>query len=268
MELLGCQTCENCYHAECMTPSPDPDHLPVFWFCPHCVDNEFHIPPMPSPTSYFTPISPPPQDPTPPANASMAIQANESIARSFYSPNSNVPQNVNETIERGEVGSRKAKTLTEISTTKEQPASVGPNASEIIQSPVKTRRTKNSYSPPRKKSKYSAFSSEVDKALAVIHRELEKAAQVGKSEGNLEDKIKDLEQRLRVQDGQMLLATRELDLAQKNLAAERRHAETFRSEHAQYREEAVRLREEVERKDAELRDWRSKLRSMMGNDLG
>jgi len=262
MELFGCQTCENCYHAECMTPAPDPDDLPTFWFCPHCVDRELHIPPMPSPTAYFTPPLP---GPVSPVDATKATRPTEDEAQSDAMPLSNTHQGVNEIIELSE-DVRKGRA--EKSIFKEQSMSARLSAPENLQNRGKSRRTKNSHSPPRKKSKYSAFSSEVDKALSVIHRELEKAAQVGRSEGNLEDKIKNLEQRLRIQDGQMLLTTRELELAQRNLAAEHHHSETLRSEHAQCKDEVMKLREAVEKKDAELKDWRTKLRSMMGSDLG
>ncbi|KAH6677339.1 hypothetical protein B0J14DRAFT_340448 [Halenospora varia] len=42
--LFSCSTCENCYHAECMTPSLSPDDVPRFWFCPHCVERGNHVP--------------------------------------------------------------------------------------------------------------------------------------------------------------------------------------------------------------------------------
>jgi hypothetical protein len=262
MELFGCQTCENCYHAECMTPSPDPDDLPTFWFCPHCVDRELHIPPVPSPTTYFTPPLP---GPVSPVNATKVARPIENEAPADALALSNALQGVTRNIEPSE---DVRKERPEKPTTQDQSTTARLSAPDNLQTRGKIRRTKNSYSPPRKKSKYSAFSSEVDKALSVIHRELEKAAQVGRSEENFEDKIKDLEQRLRIQDGQMLLTTRELELAQRNLAAEHRHSEVLRSEHAQYKDEVMGLREAVEKKDAELRDWRAKLRSMMGNDLG
>ena len=265
MELFGCQTCENCYHAECMTPAPDSDDLPTFWFCPHCVDNEFHIPPVPSPTTYFTPVSPPLPGPISQVNATKLTQPIENEGRPDPTPLLNAHQSAHGNTERSKEDAGNGRP--EKSTTKQQSTSARFSALDNLQSQGKSRRTKNSYSPPRKKSKYSAFSSEVDKALSVIQRELEKAAQVGRSEGNLEDKIKDLEQRLRIQDGQMLLTTRELELAKKNLAAEHRHSEVLRSEHAHYKDEVMRLKEAVEKKDGELREWRVRLRSMIGDEM-
>ncbi|TVY37648.1 hypothetical protein LSUB1_G006782 [Lachnellula subtilissima] len=264
MELFGCQTCESCYHAECMTPSPDPDNLPTFWFCPHCVDNEFHVPPLPSPATYFTPISPPHLGQTPSANIPKVSQPIEKRHLANLTPRSNAHRAANADTEQSREGTKNGRSARP--TSGEPSTSARFNALDNMQSRGKPRRTKHSFSPPRKKSKYSALSSDVDKALSLIQRELEKAAQIGRSEGDLEDQIEDLEQRLRIQDGQMLLSSRELELAQKNLAAERRHSETIRSEHAHYKEEVVRLKEAVE-KDAELREWRVRLRSMIGDEM-
>ncbi|TVY57380.1 hypothetical protein LCER1_G004991 [Lachnellula cervina] len=265
LELFGCQTCENCYHAECMTPSPDPDNLPTFWFCPHCVDNELHVPPVPSPATYFTPISPPHIGQIPTANVPKGSQPIENGRPSDPTPPSKAHPVANEDTEQSKEGTKNGRLARP--TSREPSTSAKSNALDSMQSRGKSRRTKHSFSPPRKKSKYSALSSEVDKALSVIQRELEKAAQIGRSEGTLEDKIKDLEQRLRIQDGQVLLSSRELELAQKNLAAEHRHSEIVRSEHAYYKEEVVRLQEAVEKKDAELTEWRMKLRSMIGDEM-
>jgi chromosome segregation ATPase len=154
------------------------------------------------------------------------------------------------------------------STSKEQSTVIRLSTLDSHEHSEKSHRPKRSSSPPRKKSKYSAFSSEVDKALSVIHSELEKAGQVGKSEGHLRDKIKDLELRLRVKDNQILLGSRELAQSQKSLAAEHCQSERLQSENTQYKKEVMRLRAALETKDSELRDWRAKLRSMIGNDLG
>jgi len=270
MELFGCQTCENCYHAECMSPTLGPRDVPDFWFCPHCVDRDWHIPPMPSPSTYFTPISPPTPRPQSPdvtsntrlksRNTEVESQSNSALpaTKRHVGPNKGPGEN-----KRGRTAADSAKSMGN-----EQSTTVRLSVPESHGYSEKPQRPKRSSSPPRKKSKYSAFSSEVDKALSVIHSELEKVGQVGKSEGHLQDKIKDLELRLRVKDNEIVLSSRELALSRKNLAVEHCQSERLQSENTQYKEEVVKLREALETKDAELRDWRAKLRSMMGNDLG
>jgi len=57
MELFPCQTCSTSYHANCMVPSLTSSDVPSFWFCPHCVDNELHIPPGSPRSDYITPVS-------------------------------------------------------------------------------------------------------------------------------------------------------------------------------------------------------------------
>ncbi|KAG4428728.1 hypothetical protein IFR05_015790 [Cadophora sp. M221] len=123
-----------------------------------------------------------------------------------------------------------------------------------------TSRPRRSYSPARKKSKYSSFSSEVDKALAVIHKELESSAQVGKAESELHDKIQILEQELRLKDGQIALAHRELELARRNGG----DSVGLRAENEELKGRIERLDGLLEGKDRELRDWRERLKLMIG----
>lgn len=275
MELFGCQTCENCYHAECMTPSLDPSDVPTFWFCPHCVEREWHIPPE-SPTSYFTPFSCPTQIDPPSNSTSNISQTASAVARSqsgYFSPNpiAQYPQTPKQSSDGNSEEARKRSKPSEanpISKTNQldsHPSDTAPKRRKI------GRPRKTTYSPPRysprKKSKYSAFSSEVDKALAVIHSELEAASHIGRSENNLQEKIQALEQQLRIQDGQLSLTTRELEFARKELSCARLKANCLESDKAQCKKQVAELKGMVEKKDAELNDWRKKLRSLVGNSL-
>lgn len=121
-------------------------------------------------------------------------------------------------------------------------------------------RQRRSYSPSRKKSKYSTFSVDVDKALAVIHKELEKAAHTGKAEDGFQDKIQALEQQLKLKDGQIQLGIKELEFAKR----QRGETSLLEAENRRLKEENAKLVNLVEKKDAELRDWRTKLRNMIG----
>lgn len=74
------------------------------------------------------------------------------------------------------------------------------------------RKTDPRPNPPHKKrkSKYSPFTSSIEKALGVITNELESVSQYSKTIEDLREKIKDLEQEVRVRDGRLALLEREL----------------------------------------------------------
>jgi hypothetical protein len=246
MELFGCQTCENCYHAECMTPSLDPDEVPKFWFCPHCVQRDLHIPPSESETATLQ--TPTPAYPTPISPVTVQVKDTGPIL-----PFSE------ELVQQQSKESREHQ-----SSPKSRPRPTDSEAPQVKNRPGRPRR---SYSPPRKKSKYSAFSAEVDKALSILYAELETAAKHGKSEGSLQDKVQGLEQTLRLQEGQMKLTYRELELLRKARSEEQEASSRLRTEILELREKVTKLEDMVEKKDGELRDWRMKLRTMMGAEL-
>lgn len=269
-ELFRCQTCENCYHAECMTPSLDPDEVPTFWFCPHCVGNELHIPPTPE-EHFFAPLpSSLPMYPSsgilsanPPTNTPLITKTGIPGLDKLKEPSNVAPRtNDHPTI---------AQQPTPPSNEPPNPAKSRPGPQESTDTSPRTGHGKvvrpRHSSPPRKKSKYSTFSKEVDKALSVIHAELETAAGYGRSEGNLESKVQALEQQLRMQEGQMLLTSRELDFARKELAKEREESAVMKVDNFELRAENTRLKEDVQRKESELKDWRLKLRSMIGSEF-
>lgn len=196
MELFECQTCDTSYHASCMTPSLDPGDVPDFWFCPHCVARELHIP-QPPQTTYFSP--PPPLTPaTSPSDVSRTRNSSSAHVapphRSVYestpkSSSRNIPALDSAAVVHLNPLSSPETPLT-AATTVTAVKTIDQHAPNPGNAKGNTGRPRRSYSPPRKKSKYSSFSSEVDKALAVIHKELEASAQVGKAESELRDKIR------------------------------------------------------------------------------
>ncbi|KAK0114702.1 hypothetical protein ONS95_014187 [Cadophora gregata] len=266
MELFECQTCDTSYHAACMTPSLDPGDVPDFWFCPHCVARELHLP-QPPPTTSFS--SPPPL--TPSTTPSDVSHSRNSSSAHAAPPQSSVSENTRRS------SNRDIPVLGTLSAVVSQPQLVPekvaaplialPQVSTAASSAPKTAtakgnvgRPRRSYSPPRKKSKYSAFSSEVDKALAVIHKELEASAHVGKAESDLRDRIQMLEQELRLKDGQIALARQELELAKRHGG----DSAGLKTENEQLKAQISRLNSLLDSKDAELRDWRARLKSMIG----
>jgi len=248
LELFACQTCESAYHAECMTPSLDPEVVPNFWFCPHCVDRELHIPPSLPDMNELSPVSTRDQlnsfsGDTPGAKAVSGSEF-ESISHSPVTPHA-IEQPSSERLD--------TRPLIQPTTKLQEQYAAGSTSGkndQIISRKGKAAAVKKVTPPPRKKSKYSTFSANVDKALSVIYSELETAAQNGRSEDSLQEKIKALEQQLKVQEGEIQLARNE------------RANERLRNE--RLRKEVDALKEEVEMKDAELRDWQAKLKTLMG----
>lgn len=260
MELFNCQTCENSYHAHCMTPSLDPSQVPSFWFCPHCVDRELHIPDSLAQTLDSAPPYPSPNSLV--ESPEKASGLSDPVA-SIQAANLGRPPTVADT-----PPTKLTRPLENISNPK--PATKSrPHPTDASHDPraKKLGRARQSFSPVRKKSKYSTFSAEVDKALSILYSELETAARYGKSEDNLQTKVQDLEQTLRLQEGKMKLSSRELEILRKKLADKHSESTRLMSENVGYKEEIRKLHEIVELKDRELRSWQIKLRTMMGSEL-
>lgn len=255
-----------------MTPSLDPNEVPAFWFCPHCVRNELHIPSTATEEVLFSPLP-----------YSLPVYAAPSVPSANFNPPTATPI-VNDTrvpaIDNLKESSEIVQRNDECPSTIQQPTPPAHESSPIKfrarpqeiadlsnrQSQNKLTRSKNG-SPPHKKSKYSAFSKEVDKALSVIYSELETAAGYNKSEHNLESKVQALEQQLKMQEGQMLLSSRELEFARSELTKEREESVVMKVDDFELREENARLKEELQRKEGELKEWGVKLRSMIGTEL-
>ncbi|CZT00275.1 hypothetical protein WAI453_012663 [Rhynchosporium graminicola] len=266
MELFQCQTCSTSYHASCMSPTISPSEVPDFWFCPHCVDRELHIP-QPVSTIEFDPAP----VLTPSGSFSDATQTRNSSLAQSAPPR---PENYECTSivnfdalapDSVPVKSSQSYPSTEILAPPAIPSIRGKESEQKLSiattAKVNTRRARRSYSPPRKKSKYSSFSSDVDKALTVIYKELESSAKVGKAEAELRDKIRILEQEVKLKDGQITLGARELEISKRSggdLAA-------LRIENEELKLKVRKLDELVESKDTELRDWRDRLKLMIGD---
>lgn len=272
MELFGCQTCETSYHSTCMSPTLEPNDVPVFWWCPHCVDREWHIPPpqltedeapprrlYPSPGSINESVSSS-SDATgiSPKNTSTAqISRMRVESKTEHSTRlSNGPSITKTLIAPSEHPAQKSSINVERHTS-QNPTQVIEHFSETRFRNLPSKRTQPSPVLPKKRSKYSTLSSDVDKALALIQKQLETAANNKKSEDDLRDRIKALEQQLTLKDGQIALANRELDLARKGPSAWKDEVDSLKQQNAS-------LRTELEKKDAELRDWREKLKGLLG----
>jgi hypothetical protein len=253
-----------------MTPTLGPNEVPPFWFCPHCVDQEWHIPPPNSPgISQLAPaLSMVPATLVYPSPSLAEVaqrditSATESETPPLQSPP--VPRRVMPISERrGDIIGRHP----DLTVIRRNAPSVEPQSKHHAPSHTKTkgsgRQLRRAYSPPRKRSKYSSFSSEVDKALAIIHKELEVSAQIGRVEKDSQDKILELEQQLKLKDGQIMLAQRELELAK----SDNGQSSLLKAELADMKQQVEALKIQVKNKDTEFNDWRAKLRIMLGSEM-
>ncbi|KAH8593815.1 hypothetical protein B0O99DRAFT_191556 [Bisporella sp. PMI_857] len=256
LELFGCETCAACYHANCMTPSLAHDAVPKFWFCPHCVEKQWHIPPE---MNYLTPSSPQQQKQSVPET--IPTEGANEINMMDHAPRETLDSDTQRIVlglntvsakSSGHIDRVSSSSLTKKSLPQRND---GPRPGKAMYA-----HTKRSSSPLRKKSKYSTLSAEVEKALSVIHSQLEAAALNSKADDSLLAKTKDLEQQLRIQEGQIKLASN--DSSNQRLKNER-----LQTENANLKAEVDRLTESLQRKEAELKDWRAKLRTMMDDGV-
>jgi len=268
--LFGCETCSQSIHASCMTRAPGFDEVPEFWFCPHCTDNGFNIP-----SSAF-PAASKPVATIEAMNFDPFISSNPSKSVSDFTEVSKIgrartthgyptpPTPIIPIIDQSTLQAAPSKFQSVSQSSVDNSADV-----KDATNPHKRGRSSNSKPGVKKKSKYSVYSSEVDKALSVIHSELELAAEVRSSETELQDKIKSLEQQLKLQDVQMVLVKRELELSRRALDVEKFKVNRLtqsqgRVEIAQPNVEVAKLKEQLAKRDEELVAWKEKLKALVG----
>jgi hypothetical protein len=233
-----------------MSPSLEDDQVPTFWFCPHCVNNNFHI--AVDSIVATTPTTKAADNQPLQTNLSRRAPTNASAvpaADQYPTPHTPNPHMLPAPV-KGQLSNGDSNETTR---QPEQPCLIENRtaASDSVQS-TKRGRSKHGQSPPKKKSKYSVFSAEVDKALAVIHSELELAAEGSRSEDHLNSKIDSLEQQLRLQNGQMALLRQELDMAKRDLDIERFRVGRLETICQRPNDEVTRLTHLLAQKDEEL----------------
>lgn len=265
-----------------MSPTLAESEVPKFWFCPHCVEHGLHVPNIPN--SYFTPVSMPGTTKSQTDyfalvsnQAEPSVSSKEPAAVSGTVPKTPFthPSEINSAAhggtgiseEHNDDHPKQSKWWCDEGPRKYAIGDrrvAGPSNPEP-QTGAKRGRRRRSPSPVKKKSKYSVFSVEVEKALAVIQSELQTAAECGKAESHLRNRLCSLEQELKLQSSQLALTKRELEIAKKDLAIERFKNGRNAADTQVPKEEIARLKELLSKKDAELEDWRSKLKLMLGN---
>ncbi|EPE35993.1 FYVE/PHD zinc finger [Glarea lozoyensis ATCC 20868] len=250
--LLNCQTCENAYHATCTLP--EESTIPDIWFCDHCVGYGWSEPPIESPDPY----------PTPRTNSFHPVAGDDRTVA-----------DVNTT--------RKENNPEILSPEKEARAVPQPEAPH----PPKPKKHSRPHSPGpqphrKRKSKYSPYTPEIEKALSVITAELEKTSRTSTSTLTLENTIQTLEQRLRMRDQEIVLLKRERDGLRKEVEKEKEEVKRVegvlddvrRDRVAEIRkrmgveEERNDLKSKVESLEKEGREWRGRLRELVGGEVG
>lgn len=216
-----------------MNPAVDADEVPPFWYCPRCVDRELSDVSLQSPTTVLS-------------NSLLDASQLEpfvSSVRATHNQTSGVENDLSDAASSAQQSISITKHSVPLPEKQDLTTEAAPPASltNLLQARIPAKHPRPDSSPaPRKKSKYSNFSSDVDKALMTIQKELEKAATLDKSSSSLQSRIQDLEQQLKLKDGQIQLAMREMELArgyagendvlQKELEEERKRCRVWRRE--------------------------------------
>ncbi|PMD43885.1 hypothetical protein L207DRAFT_482494 [Hyaloscypha variabilis F] len=134
--------------------------------------------------------------------------------------------------------------------------------------PRRTGKLTGSESAPRKRYKYSDIPADVEKALDLIKNHLINVSQPRKSEVDVEDKAQVLAQKMKIQEGEMLICRQELQTVKQKLSIELSDAETLRAENADLRKEVQELRAMVRQKEDQMKNWQNMLRGVIGAEIG
>jgi hypothetical protein len=116
---------------------------------------------------------------------------------------------------------------------------------------------------PRTRSKYSDLPNDIEKAMDLIKSHLGDVEQFKKSHNDAESMVQTLEQKTRIQDGEVLLCQQELQALKERLATEVSNTEKLRAENIELQKQLHDSYTLVERKETEMKNWQNMLRAMM-----
>jgi chromosome segregation ATPase len=232
------------------------------------VDYGWSVPPVASPGSYFSPKTPGRKEASSYfAGVEVAIGVSTTLPDA---PNVPTQQDKIDRVPKDAVQSS-------VNTIQKEP-------SKQLPKPNKHARAHSPAPAPhrKRKSKYSPYTPEVEKALSVISAELEKTSKSSSSMTALETTIQSLEQRLRMRDQEVVLLQKER--AALKVEVEKGKAEVKKVERVldgvrrnrvdQIRktmaaeEERDNLREKVQRLEKEGKEWKERLRELVGGEMG
>jgi hypothetical protein len=108
--------------------------------------------------------------------------------------------------------------------------------------PRRTGKMAGNKSPPRKRYKYSDVPADVENALDLIKNHIINVSQPRKSPVDGDEKVQVLEQKLKIQEGQLLICRQELEAVKQKLSTELSNMEMVKAENAELHKEVEELR--------------------------
>jgi chromosome segregation ATPase len=144
---------------------------------------------------------------------------------------------------------------------------ISSTAPEIASNKLRFPGTVNK-SHARRRLKYAELPRDIEKALDLVAGHLGNVSQIRKFKDNLEIKLPDVEQQVRIKAGEVLICRQELQKLKQKLADKDSRAEKIQMENAELRENLQDARALAKLQDDEMKSWQSTLRSMLGNREG
>jgi hypothetical protein len=134
--------------------------------------------------------------------------------------------------------------------------------------PRRTGKMAGNKSPPRKRYKYSDVPADVENALDLIKNHIINVSQPRKSQVDEDEKAQILEQKLKIQEGQMLICRQELEAMKQKLSIELSNTEMVKVENAGLRKEIEELRAMGQKREDQMKNWQNMLRGVVGVEIG
>jgi hypothetical protein len=117
--------------------------------------------------------------------------------------------------------------------------------------------------PPRKRSKYSDLPKDIEKAMNLIAAQLEGVSKNRKYQDDIENKSRALEQKVKIQEGEVHIYRQELQCLKQKLANKSTETEKLRTGKAEIWKQLQDSRALSEARQNEMEKWQSMLRSMI-----
>jgi len=134
--------------------------------------------------------------------------------------------------------------------------------------PRRTGKITGNKTPPRKRYKYSDVPADIENALDLLQNHIFSISHARKSQVDVDEKAQVLEQKLKIQEGEMYLCRQELETVKQNLSIELSNMEMVKAENAELRKQVEELRAMGQKKEDQMKNWQSLLRGVVGAEIG
>ncbi|KAL4882963.1 hypothetical protein BJY04DRAFT_185492 [Aspergillus karnatakaensis] len=268
--LEGCDTCRRAYHTDCMPASgsrgPGEGPRAKAWYCDVCVDRGWHENP---------PMITPPESPV--LRPSSTVQADQSRIEESQTrgPGS---QQLSNPPALSAIVSRPAQPVTTQSVAA-QPIARASNVVSTANEGVRRGPKTNTPTPASallasRKSRYNTLSEDVESALTVLYRELEKIPFLEQKITDLESELSRLNQEVRIQRNELALSRRmnvsttelqrlRMEAAGKQDAEDK--AAQLQSKNEELEAQLAELRDQSTKSNQSLQDLKQKLSNLIGD---